>query len=458
MLPVAPPGEGHSPYKSISAFAGSPLLVNLDALARRGLLGRGELEADAELGRGPVRYGAARRFRESRLRAAFARFEADGRLRRGFDDYRDRNRHWLPDFALFSALSRFHRSLTWTAWDPELRARRPAALARAERTLSKEIRFHEFVQFEFDRQWTELRDLCRRKGIGLLGDVPIFVAHDSADVWAHQELFHLDARGRPRVVAGVPPDYFSSTGQLWGNPLYRWSVLRARGYDWWLARLRQETERFDAVRLDHFIGFHNYWEVPGRARSARRGRWVPGPGAHFFERVFRELGRVQLVAEDLGVLTRGVEALRDRFALPGLKVLHFAFSPGDEAARPHRYPRHCLVYTGTHDNDTTQGWFRGLSRNRAGRAERREVLRYLGSDGREIHWDLIRLAWMSQPDIAIVPAQDLLGLGSAARMNRPATSRGNWTWRLPPGALDGRLAERLVGLTLTYGRTPWLTH
>jgi len=454
MLPVVAPGADHSPYQSVSAFAGSPLLVSLEGLARRGLLAASQLETGRAPSRGRVRFGAARRIREPRLRAAFARFEASARLRRGLEVFRERSRHWLSDFALFRALQETYRGAPWTEWDADLRTRQPAALARARQRLAPAIRYHEFVQLEFHRQWAALRRHCHGRGLGLVGDLPIFVAHNSADVWAHQELFRLDTRGRPSVVAGCPPDYFSASGQLWGNPIYRWDALRARGYHWWIARLRLELERFDAVRLDHFIGFQNYWEVPGRARTARKGRWVAGPGAHFFGEVFRQLGRAQLFAEDLGALTPPVEALRDRFHLPGTKVLHFAFGvgSGSEACRPHHFPRNAVVYTGTHDNDTTRGWFRGLARSGATRTERDLVLKYLDGDPRTVHWDLIRLAWMSAPHTAIAPVQDLLGLGSQARMNRPGTSRGNWTWRLSAGALDEHLALRLAELTLTYGR------
>jgi len=415
MLPVVPPGAGDSPYQSTSAFAGSPLLISLETLARRGLLKPHELEADPRLEPGRVRYAAVRRFRERALRVR--------------------------------ALRDVHGNVPWTAWEPELRTRKGAALARARHALASHIRYHQFVQLEFHRQWSALRRHCGERGVGLIGDLPVFVAHNSADVWAHQELFRLDRNGRPSVQAGVPPDYFSATGQLWGNPIYRWDVLRARGYDWWVARLGAELDRFDAVRLDHFIGFHNYWEVPGRARTARKGRWVLGPGAHLFEQLFRSLKRLQLIAEDLGVLTPQVEVLRDQFSLPGMKVLHFAFSPRAEASRPHHFPRNAVVYTGTHDNDTTRGWLRSLSR-----AQRELVLEYVDGHGRHIHWDLIRLAWLSAPHTAIVPAQDLLGLGSGARMNRPGKPSGNWAWRVSAGALGEPLAERLGELTNLYGR------
>jgi 4-alpha-glucanotransferase len=454
MLPVVPPGSAYSPYHATSAFAGSPLLLSLEQLARRGLLDPARLRPTGQPGR--VRFEVAWRFREPRLREAFVAFEARRDRQRGFADYSERNQGWLSDYALFSALREAHGGRVWTAWEAPLRDRRAAALAAARRALDSQVRYHQFLQFEFERQWSELRAHCRERGVALMGDVPIFVAHDSADVWAHPELFQLDRQGRPRVVAGCPPDYFSRDGQLWGNPLYNWHALRARDYDWWVARLAATLARFDTARLDHFIGFVNYWEVPARARTARGGRWVEGPGAHFFERVREKLGRLPLLAEDLGVVTPRVEALRDRFGLPGMKVLHFAFEegPGGEAGRPHHFKPNCVVYTGTHDNDTTVGWFRKLGGSPRTRRQRERLLRYLGSDGAEIHWDLIRLAWMSVARTAIVPVQDLLGLGSQARMNTPGSRGGNWGFRLRKRELTPEVAARLAELTATFGRLP----
>src|SRR5262249_22440719 len=324
-----------------------------------------------------------------------------------------------------------------------------------------ELRFEVFCQWRFDEDWAALRARAHELGLALVGDVPIFVAHDSADVWANPELFHLDAEGRPTHVSGVPPDYFSTTGQRWGNPLYRWPRLRRTGYRWWLDRLATTLARFDAVRLDHFIGFERYWEIPASEPTAIHGVWRPGPRAHFFETVRRRLGgRLPLIAEDLGLVTPAVKALRDRFELPGIKLLQFAFGTDPSAPDflPHVYPRRAVVYTGTHDNDTTVGWFNekpgaGSTRTPADvEKERATALGYLGSDGRAIHWDMIRMTLLSVADVAIVPAQDLLGLGTESRMNLPARADGNWEWRARPGALDGRLAERLGSLTRTYGR------
>jgi 4-alpha-glucanotransferase len=397
------------------------------------------------------------RVREQRLRLAYERFarRRSKPLARSLEELRVTSRAWLDDWSLFCALRRAHRGAVWTEWEPALRDRERAALARARKMLADEIGYHEFVQLMFDLQWRALRDRCRSLGIALLGDVPMFVAHDSADVWAARELFFLDSRGQRTVVAGVPPDAFSKTGQLWGNPLYRWNRLKHDDFAWWVERLRATLVRFDAVRLDHFIGFRHYWEVPARARTARNGRYVRVPGEALLTRLRHSLGELPFVAEDLGRVTDDVIALRDRFELPGMRVLAFAFGPGGSDYLPHRYPRRTVVYTGTHDNDTIAGWFASLARGgRAGRAEQRRVLDYVGSSGREIHWDLMRAASMSVADVALFPLQDVLGLGSAARMNVPGTTKRNWSWRVAAEQLSQALAERLGTLTESYERVP----
>lgn len=463
MLPVGPPGVGDSPYASLSAFAGSPWLVSLEALAEEGLLEAQDLRPVRGLRQGCVEYAAVAKFKQTRLRKAFAAFER--RLterpqeKEAFEAFR-RDAGWLEDFALFAALKDAHRGAAWTDWEEDLRRRRPQALERARRELDAEVRYQSFIQYQFHRQWKFLRGFCAELGLGLIGDAPIFVAHDSADVWSRQELFHLDAEGRPAVVAGVPPDYFSKTGQRWGNPLYRWDVLKEQGYGWWIKRLRQTFARFDAVRLDHFIGFHNYWEIPGDAKDATAGRWAPGPGADFFEKVQAALGRPEIIAEDLGVVTPEVTALRERFDFPGLRVVQFCFSAWDETRQPHNFPPRSVAYTGTHDNDTAVGWFQdpgGASSTRSPeqvRAERENLLRYLGEgvSEQDIHWELIWLALKSPAETAIIPVQDLLGLGSQARLNRPATAEGNWRWRLRPGEWTPEVSGRLGLLTGASGR------
>lgn len=337
----------------------------------------------------------------------------------------------------------------WTAWPEEIATRQPRAIDRWTEQLVDRITFHRYVQYTFETQWSALKQYAHDRGVDLIGDIPIFVAHDSADVWVSPELFLLDASGNPTVVAGVPPDYFSETGQLWGNPLYRWDALARTGYAWWIARLRATFAFVDRVRLDHFRGFEAYWEIPATDETAINGRWVPGPGDEFFQAVHQALGPVSIIAEDLGVITPAVEALRDRAGFPGMKVLQFAF--GSDATNPylpHNYPRHCVVYTGTHDNDTTLGWYWASGTS----TERNAILQYLGRDDREVHWSMIRLAFSSVAETAVVPLQDVLGLGTEARMNHPGKPSGNWTWRYPAGVLTAGVARRLRELTVIYGR------
>jgi 4-alpha-glucanotransferase len=462
MLPIGPVGAGHSPYQSFSSFAGDERLLSLEDLAEEGLLDPADL-----LGAAPKRPDRldpedVARFKEPRLRAAFERFEARAaaRPREEIEAFREANRSWLEDYALFRAIKEVRGGSPWSAWPRDLRLRDPGAIAMARERLAREIRYRVFLQWTFHLQWRRLREECARLGVLLLGDLPIFVARDSADVWAHREIFKLEDRGRPLVVAGVPPDYFSRTGQRWGNPLYRWDVLRARGYDRWIERLRATFERFDAVRLDHFIGFVRTWEIPASSKTALRGSWREGPGADFFEAALAAVGRLPILAEDLGLVTEEVRSLRDRFGFPGMRVLQFGFGgdPRENEHHPRNHPRHCVVYTGTHDNDTIVGWFREAPRRSPRRtrseilAEREAALREAGTDGREIHWDIIRLAFASRADTAIVPVQDVLGLGSEARMNRPGTKKGNWLWRLEEGALTDEVAARLRALAAEHGR------
>jgi 4-alpha-glucanotransferase len=464
MLPVAPPGYGDSPYSAESAFAGSPLLLSLEALHEEGLLSARDLEGGEQFSTDRVDFPAVRAYRQERLHRAFEAFRggAGGDRHADFEGFCHENRAWLDDYALFRALKQAHEGEAWTSWEPPLRDRHPWALAAERERLAEAVAFHRFEQYLFDRQWKALRAHAASRGLGLLGDVPIFVAHDSADVWQHRELFHLDEQGNPEVVAGVPPDYFSADGQRWGNPLYRWKRLRSRGYSWWIDRLRVTLGRFDAVRLDHFIGFHRYWEIPASCPTAVEGRWAKGPGAHFFQALRDALGSLPLVAEDLGAVTPEVLALRDRFKLPGIVVLQFAFGNDDSAGTflPHNHRRRSVVYTGTHDNNTTVGWFHGEGEGAGSRSaeqirrEQRAVLEYLGGDGREIHWGLVRAALQSVARTAIVPVQDLLGLGAASRMNRPGIAGDNWTFRMRAGALTPAIVARLGQMSRIYGRSP----
>jgi 4-alpha-glucanotransferase len=461
MLPVSPPGGGDSPYDSASAFAGSPWLVSLEHLHRDGLLTEDELVAPRRLSASlRAQHPAGRRFRARRLRRAFERFRSRPEASRDLAVFAEENRDWLPDYALYQALHRKHGRMPWTRWDPELRRRDPGALSRARAELAHEVELEIFVQREFTRQWSALHERARELGVRLLGDVPMFVAHDSADLWTNQNLFRLDQNGERTLLAGVPPDYFSADGQLWGNPIYDWDALRSSGYAWWVARLGRTLERFDAVRLDHFIGFHRFWEVPAGASSARDGHFVDGPGQELFQVLKQRFGQLPFVAEDLGVLTDGVARLRDSFNLPGMRVLAFAFAGSFRDYQPHRYPRRVVAYTGTHDNDTLVGWLGSHAlattpESKAElRAERDRALRYAGSDGREAHWDLVRTLHASVANTTVVPLQDLLGQDSSARMNVPGTPSGNWRYRAQASAFDPALAQRLLSLSDAYERLP----
>jgi 4-alpha-glucanotransferase len=448
MLPVGPTGYGNSPYSALSAFAGNPALVSVDHLVEEGLIAADE----RHLGRDEL------------MRRAHGRFRAaGGEASPAYEAFCAREREWLDEYALYRVLKRAHGEVQWTRWAPEYRDRRPAALAAARERLADDCAAVRFEQFRFDEDWNRLRQECAARGIALVGDIPIFVAHDSADVWQHRELFRLDAAGEPEVVAGVPPDYFSATGQRWGNPLYRWKRLRRTGYHWWIERLRSTLSRFDLVRLDHFIGFQRYWEIPAGEPDAVKGRWMKGPGAHFLRHARRALGRLPFIAEDLGAVTPAVTALRRRFGLPGLRILQFAFGtdPQGPSFLPHNYERRTVAYTGTHDNDTTVGWFHdpggpGSPRSAAqAEAERQATLRYLGADDDQaIEWRMIRALYQSVAALVVVPLQDVLGLGSEARMNRPGLAHGNWTWRLEEASLTPALAARLRGLAETYERLP----
>ncbi len=450
VLPLGQPGLGNSPYAALSAFAGNPLLISLERLADEGLLTTADL-ADAPLFAADwVDFEAVAAFKLPRLRRAYERFAAAAPpgLREEFAAFRERERFWLADYALFSALKEAHGGAVWSDFPPALARRQPEALAAARQRLAAAVELVEFAQFQFFRQWQGLRRYANERAVRILGDLPIFVAYDSADVWAHQDLFYLDEHGNPTVVAGVPPDVFSATGQRWGNPLYRWERLQQTGYAWWIERFRQTLGMVDVFRIDHFRGFEAYWEVPAREPTAEHGRWVKGPGADIFRVATAELGELPIVVEDLGLITDEVIALREELGYPGMKVLQFAF--GDDARNPylpHNYSRNFVVYTGTHDNDTTRGWFAALPD-----WHRHNVLSYLGRDGHDIAWDLIRLALQSVADLAIIPLQDVLDLGSEARMNFPGRGEGNWRWRVRAEHLRPEVAARLADLTVRYGR------
>jgi 4-alpha-glucanotransferase len=464
VLPLGPTGYGDSPYQSLSAFAGNPLLISLDLLIEDGWL------SDAEAHKGPIFQPgsidfpaviAHRRAIWPRLLDHFDTVSHAG-VRQRFDRFCDAHATWLDDFALFMAVKDAHDHSAWIDWEPGIARRNALAISQWTARCARAIRLHKLLQFLFFEQWQRVREACRVRSIEIMGDLPIFVAHDSADVWAHRELFRLDADGRPTVVAGVPPDYFSATGQLWGNPHYRWDILAQTGFAWWVDRFRALAALVDRIRVDHFRGFEASWEVPREATTAAQGTWVKGPGAILFETVQSALNtdRLPVVAENLGVITPEVEALRHRFGLPGMAILQFAFGTDPQAPtfRPHNYARDLVAYTGTHDNDTTVGWWTGAT-GHSTRAdaeienEREHARRYLNLDGRPVHWEFIRAVLSSVADTAIIPVQDLLGLGSDARMNRPATTGGNWRWRLMPGQLTPETAHTLAVMTHTYERS-----
>jgi len=458
-LPVGPTGYGNSPYSAQSAFAGNPLLIALSQLVARGWLSEDDLAANPSLDATDVTrvdFAQVQTFRSRCLRRAYE----SGKNAPEFAQFREQEQHWLEDYALFRALKSQHGEVEWTRWDKGVRDREPHALNQARTALEEEITYRCFEQWLFASQWEALLNYAHGRGIALIGDMPIFLAHDSADVWQHRELFQLDAEGLPRVVAGVPPDYFSVTGQRWGNPLYDWRKLHAQRFGFWLERMRSEFARFDIVRLDHFIGYERYWEIPGDEPTAVRGRWVQGPSAALFETLQEQFGPLPLIAEDLGATTPEVKELRDSFGLPGIRILQFAFGDDPNAPdfRPHNYPREAVVYTGTHDNDTTVGWFFNQEGGNTRSPEQVELeqhttLDYLGkTDPSQIHWDMIRTCYASVANTVIVPLQDLLGLGSEARMNRPGTHADNWQWRTTAGAFSPALADKLAHLTRLYER------
>jgi 4-alpha-glucanotransferase len=451
ILPLGPVGYGGSPYSALSAFAGNPLLICLEKIVEAGDLDAKDL-ADGPLSEERTDYQAVKNFKERLLIKAAGRFRegADPQRQEAFVDFCADHAYWLDEYTLFKALRRQQSGQAWNHWPEEIRQRQPETLAFWRQELAETIFGLRYAQFVFFEQWFALKDHANSKGIRILGDMPIFVSFDSADVWSNPEDFYLDEERRPTLVAGVPPDYFSETGQRWGNPLYRWDRMKERGFSWWRKRLGWSLTQTDLLRIDHFRGFEASWAIPAEEETAINGTWMPVPGEELFQSLISEMGDLPLIAEDLGLITPEVEALRDRFALPGMKVLQFAFDSGpDNPYLPHNLIRDCVVYTGTHDNDTTLGWWRSLSEER-----RREVCAYLGQDAPSIPWALIHMAMTSVADLCIIPLQDLLELGNEARMNHPGHLEENWSWRFPPGALTENLTRRFGELTRISGRAP----
>jgi 4-alpha-glucanotransferase len=464
VLPLNPTGYGDSPYQCFSAFAGNPLLISLDLLVQQGWLDGGDLAAVPRFPATSIDYGAVIDFRFAALRQAAERFFADAAdaqpaSKAEYKQFCAEHDGWLEDFALFMAAKDAHGGVAWTQWDPALAAREPLALAEWTKRLANGIAAHKFWQFEFFRQWGAVREACKLRGIRVMGDMPIYVAHDSVDVWTARQFFWLDERGNPLKVSGVPPDYFSATGQLWGNPTYRWGPLQQDGFRWWLARMRGAMRLFDLVRVDHFRGFEAFFEIPAGETTAVNGTWIKAPGAELFEALEREFGELPIVAENLGNITPEVEALRRRFGFPGMAILQFAFGtdPQGPSFRPHKYERNLVAYTGGHDNDTTLGWW--TSGVAASTRSSEDVLReqefasdYLNLRGEKIHWAMIRALMASVADTVLIPMQDILGLGSGSRMNLPGKMSGNWRWRYERGQLRPEMARRMRELAEMYDR------
>jgi 4-alpha-glucanotransferase len=462
VLPLNPTGYGDSPFQCFSSIAGNPLLISLDRLVEEGVLAAQDVAKRPEFPLEQVDFGTAFAFKVPLLSKAAQNFLSNtGKERQAFENFCRANATWLNDFALFIACKNAHGGVAWPHWQKAIAQREPRAVEEWMHALKGEIEVIKFWQFEFFRHWQALRDYAHARGIEVIGDIPIYVAHDSADVWANREFFYLDIQGNPTKVAGVPPDYFAATGQLWGNPIYNWERLQATGYRWWIDRFRSALRLYDIVRIDHFRGFEAYWEVPAADKTAERGRWIKGPGAELFSVMQAELGELPIIAENLGVITPEVEQIRHQFGFPGMAILQFAFGndPQGPTFRPHNYERNLVAYTGTHDNDTVVGWWN--SKPGAGSIRTAEDIEhehafareYLGFTDQPINWVLIRSVLSSVADTAVIPMQDVLGLGHEARMNLPGSASGNWRWRMRPGMLNEKLSSRLRGMNEIYDRS-----
>ncbi|MCC6455239.1 MAG: 4-alpha-glucanotransferase [Caldilineaceae bacterium] len=453
VLPLGPTGYGDSPYQSFSSFAGNPYLISLEDMVEEGLLDQALLADAPDFPAHHVDYGTIYTWKLPVLHQAATAFATGGtpELQAEFTAFCADQAGWLEDFALFMALKDAHNGAAWNTWEMPLRSRKASALTQAKNEHAAAIHTHKFNQWLFFRQWSKLKAYANAQGIRIIGDIPIFVAMDSSDTWTSPQEFFLDTEFQPTVVAGVPPDYFSATGQLWGNPLYRWQHMKTNGYAWWLRRMHAALRLYDLIRVDHFRGFAGYWEIPAGEPTAENGQWVQGPGEDFFAVVQRELGDLPILAEDLGEITPDVIELRNRFNLPGMKVLQFAFSTdGSDKFLPHNFRHNFVVYSGTHDNDTTRGWYEQSATDE----ERDFFRRYFHTDGHEAAWTLINAAWSSVAVLAIAPLQDLLNLDTSTRMNLPGRATGNWTWRFTSDAINHWLIDRLLETTTLYGRDP----
>lgn len=463
ILPLGPTGFGDSPYQCFSAFAGNTNLISPEILVEEKLLTQEEIDDRPEFPEGKVDFGTVIDWKNLLLSKAYERFRltTSVNLRGSFETFMQQVASWLDDYALFRAIKSTQGQKLWLEWDETLRMRNEDALTAAREELIEEIRAQKFYQFLFFKQWSRLKNYTNGKGIKIVGDIPIFVSLDSVDVWCNPEAFKLNQDGSPKIVAGVPPDYFSKTGQLWGNPIYDWERMEQDSFKWWIDRFKFTLKMVDIVRVDHFRGFAASWEVPGGDKTAENGRWVNVPGKKLFNVLKNKLGDLPVIAEDLGVITPDVEELRDSFGFPGMRILQFAFgSDTDNLDLPHNYVKNCVAYTATHDNDTAVGWFN----SQAGAGSTRDdeqighehdfCLKYLDSDGEEINWEFIRAVWASVADTAIAPMQDILGMGTGGRMNLPASESGNWHWRATKDQMRSDVFERLAQLTAIYGREP----
>jgi 4-alpha-glucanotransferase len=454
ILPLNPTDaiNGNSPYSGSSAFAGNLLLISPDFLAREGFLKRSEMKPPFDFPGERVDYAAAKAYKESIFSAAYAHFKAAGCPNEEYEKFCLENSYWLDDFALFTALKLYFDGKTWSEWPHEIRDREETALEKMKMKFSGKIEAEKFSQYLFFKQWFSLKDYCNKLGISIIGDMPIYVNFDSSDVWKHPDIFKIDERKRPVFVSGVPPDYFSKTGQLWSNPVYNWEALKKTGYQWWIDRMRHALKLFDAVRIDHFRGLAASWEVPSSEKTAVNGKWAAAPVYDFLNTMLEKIPGLPIIAEDLGLITPDVKEVMRHFGFPGMKVLLFAFGEDnpEHPYLPHNYDNNCIVYTGTHDNNTVRGWVE----KEASAEELRRLEDYSGIDVSrgEIHWDLIRLAMMSAGKLVIFPMQDILGLGHASRMNVPGVSNGNWEWRLLPASLTTALSDKLARVTKLYGR------
>ena len=451
ILPLGPTGFADSPYQCFSAHAGNPNLIDFDLLVKQKLLHPDDLADYPSFGDGAVQYEAVQKARLPLLRKAFQSFlmYADNMEKMAYRTFLKEQSKWINDYALFRAIKANRGQRPWYEWEPELKRGDEEAVKAIQTTLHDEINFYKFQQFLFFRQWFAVKDYAHKNKIKIIGDIPLYIALDSADAWSNPEFFEFDANLNPIRVGGVPPDYFSETGQLWGNPLFRWDTLKETGYQWWCERIRTSLLLYDIIRIDHSRGFASYWAVPFEEKTAINGQWIEGPGKDFFEAMRREFGELPIIAEDLGVITPEVEDLRDSFGFPGMKILEFAFDSSEANDYiPHNYTRNFIVYTGTHDNDTVVGWFQ-----KASAADQKHVIDYIGYNQQDIQWPFIRLAWASVANTAIIPLQDLLGLDSAGRMNLPGTTESNWQWRAKKSDFQHELAENLAHLTVLYGRT-----